>query len=77
MGSNGYGMMGSFGWGGMVLCILFVILICVVVFYLIKTARGTGSRLTNETPLDILKKRYAKGELSKDDFDKMKLAMKE
>lgn len=77
MGNGGYGngMMGSFGWGGMFMGILFVILIGIIVFIVIKTARGTGSRLTNETPLEILKIRYAKGEISKDDFDKMKQAM--
>ena len=75
MGNNGYGVMGSFGWGGMTMGILFVILIGIILFVVIKTARGTGSRLTNETPLDILKIRYAKGEISKDDFDKMKQAM--
>lgn len=79
MGNGGYGngMMGSFGWGGMFMGILFVIVIGIIVFFVIKTARGTGSRLTNETPLDILKIRYAKGEISKDDFDKMKQAMEE
>lgn len=77
MGNGGYGngIMGSFGWGGMFMGILFVILIGIIVFIVIKTARGTGSRLTNETPLEILKIRYAKGEISKDDFDKMKQAM--
>ncbi|MEX2462374.1 MAG: SHOCT domain-containing protein [Paenibacillaceae bacterium] len=75
MGNNGYGMMGSFGWGGITMGILFVILIGIILFFVIKTTRGTGSRLTNETPLDILKIRYAKGEISKDDFDKMKQAL--
>ena len=72
MGNNGYGVMGSFGWGGMTMGILFVILIGIIVFFVVKNARGTGSRLTNETALDILKIRYAKGEISKDDFDKIK-----
>lgn len=77
MGNSGYGMMGSFGWGGMFMGILFIIVIGVILFVVIKTARGTGPRLTNETSLDILKLRYAKGEISKDDFDKMKQAMEE
>jgi len=77
MGNSGYEMMGSFGWGGMIMGILLVILIGIIVFFVLKTARGTGSRLTNETPLDILKIRYVKGEISKDDFDKMKQAMEE
>ncbi len=28
--------------------------------------------LKNETPLDILKKRYARGDISKDEYDKIK-----
>ncbi len=36
----------------------------------LKNSNG-GSR-RSETPLEILKKRYARGEISKEEFDKMK-----
>jgi putative membrane protein len=74
MGGIGYGpgMMG-FGWGGMLMG--FVILL-ILVFVIILIVRAIGGGLAgaqgNETALDILKKRYAKGEISKDEFNRVK-----
>ena len=72
MSNSRFGMMGSLGWGGMIMGSLFLILIVGVLLFMIKTNRGAGTKLATETSLDILKKRYAKGEISKDEFDKIK-----
>ncbi len=45
------------------------LLIIVFVFFIIKI-NNTYKR--NETPLDILKKRYANGEITKEQFEEMK-----
>jgi putative membrane protein len=82
MGCDGYfGPMGGrwdhmncgYGFGGMFMWILFVIVIGVVAYFIIQGARARTSGTTpQETPLDILKKRYAKGEIAKEEYEKMK-----
>jgi putative membrane protein len=75
MNGNFPGMMGNYGWGfgGTVMGLIFLILIGVVIFFAVKIALKGGFKNGGETPLEILKKRYAKGEISKDDFEKMKI----
>jgi len=74
-GMMGPGMMGGFGYLGPVLAILFIVLIVAAVVWLLQSAgRGTGITTPPpaETPVDILKRRYASGELTKKQFEDMK-----
>ncbi len=59
-----------YGYGGIIMWIILLVLIGVIV-YLISN-KGKLVEHDEETPLEILKKRYAKGEISKQEFEKMK-----
>ncbi|MGM0419045.1 MAG: SHOCT domain-containing protein [Thermodesulfobacteriota bacterium] len=64
--------------GGFFMIFFWIITIVAAVLlinYLIKKSSNSGS--LNDTPLDILKKRYAKGEISKKEFDEMKKDLNE
>ncbi len=70
-------MNGMFGGGMWFNWLFWIILIIVVIWAIVQY--GNRNRMTDitnnaerETPLDILKKRYAKGEITKEEFDKMK-----
>lgn len=66
---------GNYGWGmgfGWLFMTLFWILIILGLVYLVKLIAGGEKRTTGETALDILKKRYAKGEISKEEFEEKK-----
>jgi len=75
----GWGMMGGFGFPmmgmGLGMLVFWVLIIAGGVWLVQSLSRGTGSSLLmpqGESPLDILKRRYAKGEITKDQFDQMK-----
>jgi len=45
----------------------------VAVYLIVQATRARGPEIPfKETPMEILKKRYAKGEITKEQFDKMK-----
>jgi len=75
-GNSGFGMMNSFGFGGIIpviLTILFWVAIIALAVWLISSlVSRANSQPPAELPLDILKKRYARGEITKEQFDEMR-----
>jgi putative membrane protein len=75
----GQGMMG-YGYGSnaiaaalqMILFLVFLGLIIFGIYYLISGGRSKSS----DSSLEILKERYAKGEINKEDYDRMKKELK-
>lgn len=65
--SWGYGMMGA-GW------VLMVLFWGLVILFIVAFARwlSRSSGAATGKPLDILKERYAKGEITRDEFSQMK-----
>jgi len=70
MGYYGFGYgMGFFGW---ILMVLFWGAIIWLIVWLVNQNRQSEPRSDRRTPQEILKERYAKGEISKKEFDEMK-----
>ena len=68
----GRGMMWGFP-GGMFMMILVLLLGLAVVYFLLKKqGESRPVEMSRETPLEILKRRYAKGEISREQFEEMK-----
>jgi putative membrane protein len=70
-------MFPNFFWGGMWFGWFFWIVIIVLVIWVL--VRGSNRNHLNnsnsqvkETPLDIIKRRYALGEINKEEFEKMR-----
>lgn len=65
----GYGFMG-FGW---LFQIIIIILFFIVVWWMVKAAGSFGFKCReNDTPLEILKKRLAKGEINQKEYELLK-----
>ncbi len=66
---------GDYGWGmgfGWIFMIIFWGLVILGIVYLIQVVSKGTKKEDTETPLDILKKRYAKGEITKEEYERMK-----
>ena len=74
----GFGMMDGYGYGMMsggmwIVGLIFWILILIGLVLLIKYLwLGSGIRGGPESALEVLKKRYARGEISKEEFEEKK-----
>ena len=68
----GYGHMMSDG-GGLLMWFLILLVVAAIIFFVIQSTKSRDrDRSSGETALDILKKRYARGEIGKEEFDEKK-----
>ncbi len=79
-GMMGPWMMGNFGWGWFmpIFMIIFWGLIIwgiVALVHGISSSKSTGSSTQAESALDLLKKRYARGEINKEESEEKKKAL--
>jgi putative membrane protein len=68
---GGYSGMG-YGGFGMIFMFLFWGLIIGLIVILIRQASSKSNSDKDQSPVDIVKQRYAKGEISKQEFDRLK-----
>jgi len=80
MMGNGMGnSLGFFGFGSVFMILFYALLILGIVYlvkYLIKENKPNEGRITREDPLEVLKLRLAKGEISKKEFESLKRELK-
>lgn len=75
--------MHDWGWnhdGMFVMWIIWIPIVIVLVWFLIKLRNAASNKRTEkniDTPLDLLKKRYAKGEIDTEEYEKRKNKLQE
>ncbi|GAB7022274.1 SHOCT domain-containing protein [Salidesulfovibrio brasiliensis] len=72
-GTGWHGPMGSMPFGGFGM----IVLIVVIGFIFVLMIRGSTSRNKDKTPLDILKERYARGEIDHDEYEEIRKRLDE
>lgn len=72
-GYNGWGAGSMMGWfGGGIMMIAFWVLLIVFIVWIAREAGGRNSRSSGSNALEILKERYARGEIDKKEFEEKK-----
>ena len=67
-------MMGYGGYGGMFMWLIWIIIAAVIIYFVFNLSKRNERPIDSEkeSPTEILKRRYAKGEITKEEFDRIK-----
>ena len=68
MGMHGMGYYYPFHWFGMIIWFILLVLIIAGIILIIRSFMGSTKTGDQKRAIDILKERYAKGEISKDEY---------
>jgi putative membrane protein len=73
----GHRHMMSFGGGGLVVWIILLVALGAMIYLVTRNIHTgqTDDASRHEAPLEILKQRYARGEITKDEFDQMRQSL--
>ncbi|MGA1844556.1 MAG: SHOCT domain-containing protein [bacterium] len=75
-GMRGYGFGRGwmhYGWGGIIMWIVILVIVIAVLYFIYYVAKSKAPGApSGETPLDLLKKRYARGEITKEEYQRIK-----
>ena len=63
---------GWWPWMTLIMVVFWGGIIALVVWIIVKLTKRSGIDAEKHTPLDIAKERYAKGEITKEEFDRIK-----
>ena len=70
---GGWGTGNMMGWfGGGIMMVVFWVLLVVFIVWMVREISGKNSRSSSSNALEILKERYAKGEIDKKEFEEKK-----
>ncbi|MDT8285477.1 MAG: SHOCT domain-containing protein [Elusimicrobiales bacterium] len=64
--------MSGYGFAGVIMWVLFLIVMVAVLYTAVRVAGIGGGGAPGETALEILKKRYARGDIDKEEFERLK-----
>jgi putative membrane protein len=65
----------DYGYGGIFMWLILLALVVFLIYIFLiqpKKSGDSGGGQPEETPLDILKKRYARGDITKEEFENLK-----
>ena len=67
-------MMGYGGYAGMVMWLILILIAGLIIYFVFSRSRRNGNPVGSpkESPTEILKRRYANGEISREEFDRIR-----